>query len=134
VSSSARVPTKTMTTARRALGDLGERLAVQHLLAKGYRIRELNVRTRIGEIDIIAERGDTLTFVEVKARRGSSKGSALESLTPTKQRRLVALAEAYGQGRDDLPEQRRIDVIALDLAPGGRLLSLRHIEGAIEAE
>lgn len=134
MSSSARVPTKTMTTARRALGDLGERLAVQHLLAKGYRIRELNVRTRIGEIDIIAERGDTLTFVEVKARRGSSKGSALESLTPTKQRRLVALAEAYGQGRDDLPEQRRIDVIALDLAPGGRLLSLRHIEGAIEAE
>lgn len=123
-----------MTTARRALGDLGERLAVQHLLAKGYSIRELNVRTRIGEIDIIAERGDTLTFVEVKARRGSSKGSALESLTPTKQRRLVALAEAYGQGRDDLPEQRRIDVIALDLAPGGRLLSLRHIEGAIEAE
>jgi putative endonuclease len=123
-----------MATARRALGDLGERLAVQHLLAKGYRIRELNVRTRLGEIDIIAERGDTLAFVEVKARRGDTRGSALESLTPTKQRRLVALAEAYGQGRDGLPEQRRIDVIALDLAPSGRLLSLRHIEGAISAE
>jgi Holliday junction resolvase-like predicted endonuclease len=41
---------------RRAFGDLGERLAVQHLLAKGYRIRERNFRVREGEIDIIAER------------------------------------------------------------------------------
>ena len=123
-----------MTTARRALGDLGERLAVQHLLSKGYRIRQRNVRTRYGEIDIIAERGDTLAFVEVKARRGNSMGTALESLTPAKQRRLVALAEAYGQGREDLPERRRIDLIALDLASDGRLLSLKHIEGAVSAE
>src|SRR3989442_15114353 len=123
-----------MTTPRQALGDLGERLAVQHLLARGYRIRRRNVRTRHGEIDIIAERGDTLSFVEVKARRGNSRGTALESLTPAKQRRLVALAEAYGQGRDDLPEQRRIDLIALDLASDGRLLSLKHIEGAVAAE
>ena len=123
-----------MTATRRSLGDLGERLAVDHLRSKGYRIRECNVRTRQGEIDIVAEWGDILAFVEVKARRGNSRGTALESLTPTKQRRLVSLAEAYGQDRDDLPEQRRIDVIALDLAPSGRLLSLRHIEGAISAD
>ncbi|MDO8616045.1 MAG: YraN family protein [Dehalococcoidia bacterium] len=118
---------------RRALGDFGERLAVQHLLAKGYRIRGRNVRIPEGEIDIVAERGELLLFVEVRCRRGRSMGTAVESLTPAKQRRLVALAEAYGQ-EDDLPPERRIDVIAVDLAPDGRLLSLQHIEGAVWAE
>ncbi len=116
------------------LGDLGERLAVQHLLAKGYRIRESNFRTREGEIDIIAEQGDMLAFVEVRCRRGDAMGTAGESLTTAKQQRLLRLAEAYGQARDGLPAQRRIDVIALDFGPGGRLLSLDHIEGAVSAE
>lgn len=116
------------------LGDLGERLAVQHLLAKGYRIRERNFRVREGEIDIIAEYGDLLAFVEVRCRRGDAMGTAGESLTPAKQRRLLGLAEAYGQARDGLPAQRRIDVIAIDFGQGGRLLSLDHIEGAIWAE
>ena len=61
-------------------------------------------------------------------------GSATESITITRQRRLVALAEAYGQGQEDLPPERRIDLIALDLTATGKLTSLRHIEGAIWAE
>ena len=123
-----------MAPTRRVLGDLGERLAVQHLLAKGYKIRERNFRVREGEIDIIAQYGDLLAFVEVRCRRGDAMGTAGESLTPAKQQRLLGLAEAYGQARDGLPAQRRIDVIALDFGPGGRLLSLDHIEGAIWAE
>jgi len=123
-----------MTTSRRTLGDLGERLAVQHLLAKGYHIRDRNVRTRYGEIDIVAEFDGTLAFVEVKTRRGDAMGTATEAITPAKQRRLLALAEAYGQGRDDLPAERRIDLIALDMSLAGRLTSLRHIEGAVWAE
>src|SRR5437899_8797438 len=118
-----------MANSRRALGDLGERIAVQHLLAKGYSIRELNFRTREGEIDIIAEREDTLAFVEVKTRRGSAFGTAAEAIGSAKQRRLVALAEAYSQLHPRLPPEQRIDVIALDLALDGRLLSLQHIEG-----
>ena len=123
-----------MADARRALGDFAERLAVQHLEAKGYRIRERNFRTREGEIDIIAEMGDLLAFVEVRCRRGAAMGSAIESLTSAKQRRLVALAEVYSQLREDLPADRRIDVIAVDLAPDGRLLSLQHIEDAVWVE
>jgi putative endonuclease len=117
--------------ARRALGAFGERLAVQHLEAKGYRIVERNYRRREGEIDIIARFGEVLAFVEVRCRRGSTMGTAIESLSRTKQRRLVVLAEAYGQDCPGLPEQRRIDVIAVDLAPDGKLLSLTHIEGAV---
>ncbi len=119
---------------RRALGDLGERIAVQHLLAKGYLIRERNFRTREGEIDIIAQHSDMLAFIEVRCRRGDAMGTAGESLTLAKQRRLVGLAEAYGQRRDGLPERRRIDVIALDFGTEGRLLSLEHIEGAVLAD
>ncbi len=120
-----------MPPSRRALGELGERLAAQHLVAKGYRIRERNFRTREGEIDIIAQHGDMLAFVEVRCRSGNAMGTAGESLTPAK---LVGLAEAYGQRRDGLPERRRIDVIALDFGAGGRLLSLEHIEGAVSAD
>ena len=127
-------PSTSARDSRRRLGDFGERVALQHLQARGYRIRERNFRTRAGEIDIIAEGGGVLVFVEVRARRGSALGSAAESVTPAKQRRLLALAEAYAQDRPDLPLERRIDVIALDLAPDGRLLSLRHIEGAVWAD
>lgn len=119
---------------RRRLGEFGERLAVQHLEAKGYRIVERNYRTREGEVDIIACAGDVLLFVEVKCRRGNAMGSAVESLSRAKQRRMVALAEAYGTDSQGLPDGRRIDLIAVDLAPDGRLLSLQHIEGAVSAE
>jgi putative endonuclease len=119
---------------RQALGALGERLAEQHLLARGYGIVDRNVRTREGEIDIIARYGETLAFVEVRSRRGSRMGCAVESVTPAKQRRMYALAEAYGADRDDLPEARRIDVIAIDFAPDGRLLSLRHYENAVTGD
>jgi putative endonuclease len=119
---------------RRRLGEFGERLAVQHLLSKGYRIRDRNVRTREGEIDIVAEGEGVLAFVEVRARRGDAMGLAIESLTAAKQRRLLSLAEAYCQDRPDLPAERRIDLIAVDLAPDGRLVSLQHIEGAVWAD
>ncbi len=119
---------------RRALGELGERLAGEHLKANGYRIRERNFRTAAGEIDIVAEVGGVLAFVEVKCRRGSSMGTAKESLSPAKQRRMVEMAEAYGQARDDLPEQWRIDLIAIDFESDGRLASLVHYENAVTAD
>ena len=119
---------------RRALGELGERLAAEHLTAKGYRVRERNFRTAAGEIDIVAEGFGVLAFVEVKARRGSSMGTAAESLSPAKQRRMVEMAEAYGQARGDLPEQWRIDLIAIDFERDGRLASLVHYENAVTAD
>ncbi len=121
-----------MTRARRDLGDFGERVAAAHLKANGYRIRERNFRTREGEIDIIAERGGTLVFAEVRTRRGEALGSAAESVTATKATRILAAAQAYVQATDGCPADQRIDVIALSLAPDGRVLSLEHIEGAIE--
>jgi putative endonuclease len=116
------------------LGRFGERLAAAHLEAKGYAILDRNFRCREGEIDIIAENGGCLVFVEVRTRRGDAMGTALESITPLKCARLVAAAEAYCQQHPEAAPERRVDVIAVDLTPGGRLLRLEHIENAFSAD
>ncbi len=121
-----------MTRARRDLGDFGERVAAAHLEAKGYRILERNFRTREGEVDIIAERGGTLVFAEVRTRRGEALGSAAESVTASKAARILAAAQAYVQGAEGCPADQRIDVIALSLAQDGRGLALEPIEGAVD--
>ena len=55
-------------------GLLGEREAEKYLISKGYKIRDRNYRTKIGEIDIVAEKFNTLVFVEVKTRTSTKLG------------------------------------------------------------
>ncbi len=114
------------------LGTFGERVAIAHLEEKGYRIREKNFRVREGEIDIVAEQGDVLVFVEVKTRRGDAMGSAKESIGWRKAQSLLLAAQVYEERHEKLPPGRRIDVIAIDLDADGELLSVEHIESAIE--
>ena len=123
-----------MSGERRRLGQFGERIAAAHLEAEGYRIIERNFRCREGEIDIIVAKARSLVFVEVRTRRGSAMGGAADSLTLLKGARITAAAEAYCQGRLGLPEERRIDVITIDLSPEGRVLRLEHIESAFAGD
>jgi len=119
-----------LTLATNALGNLGERLAAHHLEAKGYRILHRNYRRSFGEVDLIAEKNRVLSFVEVKARRGSAMGLACEAITPVKAERLAQIAETFTA--EHAPEAGfKIDLIAIDFAPDGRLLSLNHYENAI---
>jgi len=120
-----------VTDGRRRLGAFGERLAAAHLEAKGYRIRDRNYRCREGEIDIVAQDGETLVFVEVRTRRGDALGGPAESITAIKETRLVAAATAYVQALPEPPADQRIDVVAVQLSPNGRLLAIDHIEGAV---
>ena len=122
-----------MPSRARAFGDLGERLAAHHLEAKGYRIVERNHRRAEGEIDIIAQANGTLAFVEVKSRRGSVMGTASEAITLAKAARMVQLAEAYAD-ENALDAALRIDLIAIDFAPDGRMLSLKHYENAVTGD
>ena len=117
---------------RKDLGDFGERVAKAHLESKGYRILETNFRVREGEVDIVAERDGVVAFVEVKTRRGDAMGSAAEAIDERKARRLLLAAQAFGQQHPELPPGRRIDLIAIDLDGGGRVVSLQHIESAVE--
>ena len=120
-------------TSRRDLGDFGERVAAAHLEANGYRILATRFRVREGEIDLVAQRGAVVAFVEVKTRRGDAMGGATEAIDARKAQRLALVAEAFGQQHPELPPERRIDLIAIDLDADGRVVSLQHIENAVEA-
>ena len=120
-----------MTRSRLRLGSLGERLAAAHLESKGYRIIDRNWRCPEGEVDLVAERDGCLVFVEVRTRRGTAHGSPEESVTAAKAARLLAVADAYVQAHPEAPEDRRIDLVAVELSPEGRLLRVDHIEAAV---
>ena len=87
------------TRARKNLGESGERVAAMFLEQRGYRMLARNFRTRVGEMDLIAEDADGLAFVEVRARRGNALGSPEESLTSRKRARLLTVAQEFQIGR-----------------------------------
>jgi putative endonuclease len=76
-------------------GARAEALAAAYLERQGLAIVARNFRTRLGEIDVIARDGPVLVFVEVRMRRSARFGGAAESITATKQARLVAAANVY---------------------------------------
>ena len=114
--------------ARRRLGDFGERIAAHRLEAAGMRVVARNVRTRGGEIDLIAEDGDDLVFVEVRTRRAVF-GLAAESLKPAKLRRMWQCAMDHCESEGIAPERARIDVVAIDLGPTGEPANVEHFRG-----
>lgn len=107
-----------MTIQRQQLGFLGENLAVSELTRRGYAILDRRYRTRHGEIDIVADDGGTIVFVEVKARATGEFGSAAEAVTPYKQRRLASMAVDYLARRRLSDRPCRFDVVAIDGADG----------------
>lgn len=115
---------------RRGLGRRGEDLAARHLTDKGYEIVARNWRCETGELDLVVKDNECLAFVEVRTRRGRAMGSPEESVTGTKQARLITLGEAYVQAHD-WEGDWRIDVVAVEMDLGGRLLRLDHYENAV---
>jgi putative endonuclease len=104
-----------MTFLRQQLGESGEELACRELGSRGYAIVARRYRTRYGEIDIVARDGDFVVFVEVKLRTTGEFGAAAESVTPWKQRRVVAMAVDY-LSRNGLTDRPcRFDVVAVDM-------------------
>ena len=81
--------------ARHGDGRAAEAIAAEHLSGHGLAIVERNVRSRHGEIDIVARDGDTLVFVEVRLRRPGRFGGAAGSITAAKRARMTAAAGEY---------------------------------------
>ena len=93
-------------------GHSSEWLAAAALLAKGYRILARRYRTRLGEIDLIARRGDLVAFVEVKAR--ATLAEAMDAVGPQTQRRIEAAADLWiGRRADFARLSRRFDIVAV---------------------
>ncbi len=126
-----------MSDRRRATGTRGEIVAAGYLRLNRYVVIDHNWRCRRGEIDIIARDGNTLVFVEVRSRRSNQLGSAEESVTPAKQRRLAELAETYLLFQEAAGQPWhgpwRIDVVALEVnANTGAPRKLNHLINAVE--
>jgi len=119
--------------ARKNLGDSGERVAALFLEQHGYRILTRNFRTRLGEMDLIAQDADGLAFIEVRTRRGTAAGAPEESLTPRKRVRLFVVAQQFLQEHPEYAEcPWRIDLVAIELNRAGRLTRIDVIKGAVE--
>jgi putative endonuclease len=122
---------------RRALGGLGERLAAAHLQRLGFAILARNVRTRHGEIDLIAFDGQALVFVEVKTRRADKRWRLTADEQPlawlrSRQRarvRRLAAAWLHEESRSrPTAHTIRFDAIGVIVDPADRLMCLDHIE------
>ena len=91
----------------------GEVAAREYLRNKGYTILEENYAGRMGEIDLIAEDGAVIVFVEVKARESTDFGYPIEAVTPQKVRKIVLTARQYLVQKRLLGKDVRFDVIEI---------------------
>lgn len=98
------------------IGNQGEDLACKYLQKHGYKILERNYRIRGGEIDIVAQDGEYLVFVEVKTRYSYEYGLPVESMTSWKIKHLLKTAKFYLQKVNWEDRPYRLDFISVDFA------------------
>ena len=115
-----------------AVGRLGERAAAGHLEEQGYVICEMNYRCGAGEMDIVALDGGCLAFVEVRTRRSRRFGLPEESITVTKRRKLIEVAETYLQEHPSADIDWRIDVVSVQMSRQGMVRQIDLIRNAVE--
>ncbi len=99
----------------RAVGSKGEDRAVRYLKLRLYKILERNYSARTGEVDIIAKKGETYVFIEVKYRKDITKGLPREAVTSYKQDRIRRTAQHYlaTNGINEYNTDIRFDVIEI---------------------
>ena len=110
------------------LGRHGEAAAARELRRAGLEILEVGFRSRLGEIDLIAREGETIVFVEVKARAGLGYGRPAESVTPAKRERMARVAQVYLARRRFHDRVCRFDVV--EVLRSGETNEIRHIRDA----
>ena len=120
-------------TGNKATGVLGEEIATNFLIARGYRILERNFRCKGGEVDIIArDPGDkSLVFIEVKARRGLTYGVPQLAVTAFKQRQISKAALTWLSKNRLHDTNARFDVIAI-LLHTDAAHNIEHIKNAFD--
>jgi putative endonuclease len=109
-------------------GAAAEALAASYLATRGLMIVQRNYRCRGGEIDLIARDGEVLVFVEVRLRRNRAFGTAAESITAAKRRRLRLAARHY-LARLGREPPCRFDAVLLDALETENIEWLRGVEG-----
>ena len=115
---------------KKLLGRFGEEQAANYLKKKKYKILGMNYNCRFGEVDIIAEKGGFIAFVEVKLRKDASFAEAREFVTYSKQQRILTAAQLW-LSNNPTDKQPRFDVIEIYAPLGDRgEIRINHIENA----
>ncbi|MCE5287067.1 MAG: YraN family protein [Pelosinus sp.] len=109
-------------------GEIGEAIAADFLERQGYKILVCRYRCKIGEIDIIAKRKNTLVFVEVKTRRTTAFGRPSEAVNLRKQQKIISTALCYLNEKRELSAACRFDIVEILLA--GSRTECNHIVNA----
>jgi len=118
---------------RASLGRRGENAAARHLVRKGYRILARNLEVGKYELDIVAQKGDTIAFVEVKTRVTVDEIRPEDSVGRVKRKHIRKAARRYMQQRGDDETYYRYDIISVTM-PGKRPTAIDHIENAFGAD
>ncbi|MBC9252113.1 YraN family protein [Pseudomonas alcaligenes] len=106
---------------RQDSGRAAEQQARRHLEQQGLRLLAQNWLCRRGELDLVMLDGDTVVFVEVRYRRHSGWGGALESIDARKRERLIQAAQHFLQQESRWARSPcRFDVVAIDATPNGK--------------
>lgn len=125
-----------MPSPKRKIGDIGEEVVCKYLETKGFRVLERNYLRKWGEIDIIAEKGQLLSFIEVKSvsRENGSRGTYRpeDNVHPAKLKRLHRVIQTYLLDRK-VPDSRewRIDVACVYLDFSTRKAKVKVLENVI---
>lgn len=121
----------TILDPRRLFGQEGEAAAESYLRRKGYRILAKNLRSSLGELDLVAEDGRVLVFVEVKARRTEEFGGAIHAVHQRKQEKLIRLASQYLARHQMTNRACRFDVVLLQ-GTDASAPQIEHIQNAFD--
>ena len=113
-----------MSLMRISTGKKGEELAAAYLEEAGYRIIVRNYRCLFGEIDMVAEEGETLVFIEVKSRRSDAYGDPQLAVGPQKQKKISRISLHYLSEHRLRHRSARFDVVAVKLRPSGHQIEL----------
>ncbi len=109
-------------------GSLGEALASSYLQRKGYRILGLNVTSRWGEIDIIAEYKDIICFIEVKTRKSLKQGNPVEAVTKRKVQHLLRTIQYIIQTKGLGDRKFQLDIVGIVLNKDNSVQKIQHYQ------
>jgi len=112
------------------IGKFGEDIASKYLEEKGYKIKERNYRTFLGEIDIISEYKGNIIFVEVKTRRSDKFGYPEEAINFNKQRKIIKNALCYLAKYNLWEKNYCFDVILVSISNHRDIEKINHIKNA----
>lgn len=115
---------------KNTFGYKSESLACTYLRLNGYSVIERNYHSRFGEIDIIAQKNNTLVFVEVKARSGNMLSTPASAVDIYKQQKLIKTANLYIASHIESDCDCRFDVI--EIVKQGIKLKIKHIKNAFD--